>query len=384
MLSHIVYPAWLKQLDLVSRLDMIPRQSGLARIVSSLPNPSIVDGVKGILPTTQQLNSLLSGIVDALPMYQAIRNLHDVNADSLLSQIERANSAVMAMISSSLGGTRGIDWATILAQPRAMHDLLQAMPKESLRDSLLAEAMLSRFDLPGLACRILGASAATERFAATHVALLSAYADLTEWVPALSGRDEQLREVADYPPRSLLLHADIAEQVSVVEPSTALASEREDHVRYIRSSEDHALPELLDAVDPRLSRLLGGAESALAKREEDWLRHFSISSRELVTHVLHVLAPDEDIRAWTTDTTYFSNGQPTRRARTDFILQKTGSSEDAAYVDAVFRALLATHDLLQKGSHALAAERLEALASTMLGQLKVSLAVLIRVSHMNG
>ena len=382
LLSHIAYPAWLKQLDLTSRIDMVSMQSHLARTVSSFLDPAIINGIIGILSGSARASSLLSGIVDTLPAYAAMRALHDVNADSLLSQFGRANEVLTAMIPSSLTGVERIDWAAILAQPRSMHDLLQAMPKEGLRNSFLAEAMLSRFDLSGLGSRFVGTSAPTRELTAAHVGLIAAYTTLSDaaWCP--SELDDDLRQVVEYPSQSLLLHADVVERISVVEPSEGLAVERKEHIEHIRSSEDLSLPGLLDAIDPRLLPLLAGAEDALANGNSDWLRHFSISSRELATHVLHALAPDDDVRAWTSDVTYFYAGRPTRRARTDFILRRMDSAEGKAYVDAVFQAFLTELDLLNKGTHALAAWEVEALAGSLLGQLKVSLATMVRVAKM--
>jgi hypothetical protein len=382
LLSHIAYPAWVRQLNLVSQLDMASMQSNLARIVSGFQDPAVVGGMAEILSATEQVSSLLSGIVNGLPPYETLRALHDVNAESLLSQLGRVNSILTAVIPSALAGFERIDWAAILAQPRLMHDLLQAMPKEGLRSSFLAEAMLSRFDLSGLGSRFVGAPESARELTAAHVGLLSAYTVLSDatWCPSELG--DQLRQVAEYPSQSLLLHADVVERISVVEPSETLAVERKEHVEHVRSSEDLALPDLLNAIDPRLLPLLVGAEDALANEGSDWLRHFSISSRELATHVLHTLAPDDDVRAWTSDATYYCAGRPTRRARTDFILRRVSSAQSRAYVDAVFQAFLTELDLLNEGTHALTAEEVEALAGSLLGQLKVSLATMVRVAKM--
>jgi hypothetical protein len=382
LLSRIAYPVWLEQLDLVRRLDTTAIQQDLARIVTSLPRVTVLEDMRRLLPTEEQTASLLASIEKGLPSYDALRDLHVANVDGMLEAFEIAENAVTAMVRSSVAESGRVDWAITLAQPRALQELLGALPGEGLRDSLLAEAMLSRFDLSELASRLSLDRVHPREFAAAHVGILSAYAALSHAPSWLNNRGEQPDWMADYPSRALLLHADATEQISVAEPSEDLAIERAEHIVMVIHSEDRTLPELLGEIDPDLPPLLDGAEDAIARRDADWVRHFSISGRELTTHVLHTLAPDDEIREWTADPEYYHDGHPTRRARTDFILGRLESADMSAYVDAVFRALLATHDLLQKGAHALSAEDLEALAPTLLGQLKVSLAVLIRVSRL--
>ena len=61
--------------------------------------------------------------------------------------------------------------------------------------------------------------------------------------------------------------------------------------------------------------MLLGARAALKTPNPDRSRHVIVSLRELVTHVLHRLAPDESLRSWTDDASLFENGRPTREAR---------------------------------------------------------------------
>lgn len=74
---------------------------------------------------------------------------------------------------------------------------------------------------------------------------------------------------------------------------------------------------LLASIDPELVRPYRGAKEALAGSGIDRERHFLSSLRELLTHVLHKLAPDNEIkqRVSIEKPDHMQNGKPTRKAR---------------------------------------------------------------------
>lgn len=125
---------------------------------------------------------------------------------------------------------------------------------------------------------------------------------------------------------------------------------------------------------------LSGAELALSDRQDDWSRHFSVSSRELVTHLLWKLAPDDDVRAWTSEERYYHNGHPTRQARTDFVLREMDAGTAREFVESTLSAMLKAHKLLSKGTHSLESRDIETLGPTLLAQLRLSIRLLIRAS----
>jgi len=76
---------------------------------------------------------------------------------------------------------------------------------------------------------------------------------------------------------------------------------------------------LLQRVDPGLARPYVGARDALNGNNADRARHILSSLRELWSHLLRRLAPDELVSAWITGNTnqqdLLHEGRPTRRAR---------------------------------------------------------------------
>jgi len=78
---------------------------------------------------------------------------------------------------------------------------------------------------------------------------------------------------------------------------------------------------LLRSVDPALARPYIGAHDALHSRNADRARHVLSSLRELWTHLLRRLAPDEHVLAWVPEggKDLLHEGRPTRRARVLYI-----------------------------------------------------------------
>jgi hypothetical protein len=77
----------------------------------------------------------------------------------------------------------------------------------------------------------------------------------------------------------------------------------------------------LGMLDPSFPTMLEGANQAIFSLNPDRCRHFASSHRELCTHILHSLAPDDAVRSWTSDPNHFREGRPTRKARLSYIVR---------------------------------------------------------------
>ncbi|MBS1718872.1 MAG: hypothetical protein JST35_00325 [Armatimonadetes bacterium] len=80
----------------------------------------------------------------------------------------------------------------------------------------------------------------------------------------------------------------------------------------------------LHSVDPRLVKLWRGAKQVLSSENPDRSRHLAVSLRELITSLLHTLAPDRVVQEWSTSSDHYSNGRPTRKARILCIYSRYG------------------------------------------------------------
>lgn len=119
------------------------------------------------------------------------------------------------------------------------------------------------------------------------------------------------------------------------------------------------LDEAVDDFESRLGSLhqglveaYKGGIDALNAGGRDWRRHVMVSFRELSTHVLHLLAPDEKLipSAAPGD---LHNGKPTRRARLNFIFNDVAGPAIAKFYEADMKAAIELFDLLNDGTHRL-------------------------------
>ncbi|MDE0337688.1 MAG: hypothetical protein OXI80_08450, partial [Caldilineaceae bacterium] len=115
--------------------------------------------------------------------------------------------------------------------------------------------------------------------------------------------------------------------------------------------EERSLEFRLRKIDPGLGDMLLGARQALNTPNPDRSRHVLISLRELVTHVLRLLAPDGSIQIWNSDPDYYHNGRPTRRARLLYINREINTGSLSKSVDAHVHLALILMDELNAESH---------------------------------
>lgn len=109
---------------------------------------------------------------------------------------------------------------------------------------------------------------------------------------------------------------------------------------------------LLSEIDQNFISMRYGAREALESKNPDRVRHFAVSYRELFTKVIHKLAPDNEVKDWTSDKEFFSNGRPTRKARMLYIYRNNIQSDVADFFLKDIEATLETINLFQKGTHA--------------------------------
>lgn len=111
---------------------------------------------------------------------------------------------------------------------------------------------------------------------------------------------------------------------------------------------------LLAKLNPHLRSIWSGAREALRSENPERGRHVLVSLRELVTHVLHALAPNDQVQTWTNDPSHFHDRRPTREARVLFICRGVNHGPFSKFVSADVRASIEFIDLFQRGTHELA------------------------------
>jgi hypothetical protein len=153
--------------------------------------------------------------------------------------------------------------------------------------------------------------------------------------------------VTELPSRDMIVKSTIiSSRATHFEPSEAQIDLEEP--AYARSD----LDPMLMALDPDYVTVLDEVFDAFSRRSLGRKRHVLVSLRELITHVLHHLSPDNELRAWSTDPTHFHNNKPTRAARHLYICRFVNCGPYSEYVKkssgmttAFFDALNGLHDV---------------------------------------
>ncbi len=128
--------------------------------------------------------------------------------------------------------------------------------------------------------------------------------------------------------------------------------EQDDEIEEIIDDSVGVFEARLAGLEQGLVNTYRGGNEALESGRADWQRHTMVSFRELSTHVLHILAPDEDVlpNAQPGD---LHDGRPTRKARLNFIFAEVAGPEIAAFYETDMKAALKLFDILNSETHRL-------------------------------
>jgi hypothetical protein len=103
---------------------------------------------------------------------------------------------------------------------------------------------------------------------------------------------------------------------------------------------------MLADLDPDLVTMLDEAMEVVFGTSTGRVRHASVSLRELAMHVLHRLAPDDEVSAWTRDPNHYHEDRPTRLARILYVCRHVNYGPYAKYLKKSMSASVAFFDTL--------------------------------------
>lgn len=148
-----------------------------------------------------------------------------------------------------------------------------------------------------------------------------------------------------------------------------------------RKETDDRLAYLLSGVNTELIVPLQGARLSLNSTNPDRVRHFATSLRELFTHVLHTLAPDNEVKAWSNSPEYFDNGKLTRRARLLYICRTLNQDKFSDFVEKDIVAVLAFLQLFQQGTHQVTTQYSDLQLNIMLLRMESAIRFLLEIQR---
>lgn len=193
--------------------------------------------------------------------------------------------------------------------------------------------------------------------------------------------------VYDLPPLDVTGHADFLRVW--VEPDKAHSSSEPESesepqllVAELRERVGSQLQPRLGLLNDGLPKMWIGARQALRSSNPDRCRHAAVSTRELVTHLIHLLAPDDDVRQWTSDPAHYDEKhRPTRRARFLYVCRGVAAEGYARFIEKIIGGTLAKIELLQKGTHQIEASLEERQIEALYLSIGADLLLLIESSN---
>lgn len=252
------------------------------------------------------------------------------------------------------------------------------------RMTLLAETSLMKVQPPDFASLLNVEQELRNSVRGAFSQFSSSFAALYQPPAHLLSGSVPSRNVLRLPPVEYFTGAHLLESISIDEAVRDITPQQQQAKTDIAGETEESLPALLAQVNPSLVRLWRGAKQALRSDNPDRVRHFAISIRELTTQVLHHLAPDDQIRAWSNSPDQFYQGRPTRRARLQFIYRKVTNDKFGGFVESDITTSLALLDLFQTGTHGVAVEYTPAQLDAMALKMDALIRFILEISAGSG
>lgn len=166
--------------------------------------------------------------------------------------------------------------------------------------------------------------------------------------------------------------------------------EIENDIKNFSDENKEQLKSLLMELNPDYYNVTwNGAFQSLQGNNIDKSRHVMISLRELITHVLHQLAPNDEIKRWSKDESLFDDkGNPKRRSRilyiTRGVTQKDLNKHLLKYYENDISLILDFVDVLNKGAHKIKSELSDTELKSIMIRTESLLITLIKQSKIRG
>lgn len=156
--------------------------------------------------------------------------------------------------------------------------------------------------------------------------------------------------VSGLPPIEILTSSDLLDTISRDETEDYV-EEVDDLEFKIREDIESSLEELLNYFNPEIRRLWLGAKEAFSSTNPDRKRHIVVSLREMLTHILQGIAPDNEIFKWSTEPSHYHEGRPTREARMLYVCRDINHGPFAKFVNKDVESHIKFIRLFQRGTH---------------------------------
>jgi hypothetical protein len=243
--------------------------------------------------------------------------------------------------------------------------------------SLLAERSLIKIDFNNIGALVSASLDLKDLIKNNHISFSKSYAFLFE---SLAEKQSAILSYAPVvsvlPPIEFYNNNRFLKVISI--PSKDKYREAALDIELANETNDE-LETILSLNDPSLIKLWRGAKKVLNSKNPDAVRHFATSLRELLTHVIHTLSPDNAVKSWSTLPEHYHNNKPTRKARLLFICRYINYGPFSTFLEKDIDALLACIDIFQEGTHAIDAPLTMSQLELLKNRVGSSIRLLIRI-----
>ena len=323
--------------------NLLSIESSLPRLATMTTSTALLDMSRRAtssiaeLMTTTVINGLTASLgTSALAWSQ--ENMSKISMDTLKLGVSEIAIATQGM--SSILGSSAFSGLS-----------LQAGLLKATEFSVSAEKSLAYITMGDIGKRISMTTTTQSDLQSSILGLSQSYSDLFESFETIPtsylGITQALTRAV---PIEYFSSASVLESISIEKVRSPKEELLEEEMEY---ENDFKLRDNLPKIHPDLFNMWKGAIEAYTSKGTDWVRHFSASIRELLTHLLHMLAPDAEISKWTREVDMFHEGRPTRKARILYICRNIANDNFNQFVKKDVEATIAFISLFQEGTHAI-------------------------------
>ena len=345
----------LQQASLNAR-QILDRQISLVQQMS----PQIGSALQSVYAT--DFNSVLTQISESNRLLDLVKEKSAVQQSQmkqiLASSAERQSQIKQILASSDKFSVLGKYDSGLMEAIRGVglqsrFNAIDCIAK-SFELASLAQASIARLDLLAQTKSSLLSTSIPDSFFRKSFDFSRAYSNLsTELEEIIEEQPASVKIVSELPAIEVLNNVDVLELVSI--PVTEDESEvEEESIKGGFFPELEKIEKFLISIGYEdLVPMWQGANYALSTQNDnpDYVRHCVVSLRELLTQIIHRLAPDKDINTWTSDKQLFHNGKPTRKARLLFLSRSINHDTFTEFIKKDIDALVEFFQLFQRGTH---------------------------------
>jgi len=211
----------------------------------------------------------------------------------------------------------------------------------------LAEASLANVNWPGFGEEYKVSAALVSTAKNDFIDFTVDYRDVLKSIEARPNWVYEIPSLVELSSNSFYTQSRMVEMISADEFETSSAEEE------IDEQNSSSLKALLHRLDPDMIKMWEGAVHALKGNNPDYLRHFTVSIRELYTHITHLLSPENEFLKWDSKGEFLHEGKPTREGRLHYINRNLHGSkkEVSKFLQVEVKNTIELMVMLNGGTH---------------------------------